>query len=277
MQLSLSGFLFEDGYAAQSVTFAEFCAFARGAGYDGVELRRTQVNPETPKPERARLLRTVRDEGLTVTCLTARGLPDADPRRDDFFLRYLALCHEMDCPLLKIASDPAWLHQAAERAQAQGVALAVNNHIGGPLETVAGARAYLASVNHPNFGLLFDPLHLYINGEDHVGCIAEFANVTRNILVHSARLAAERLQEHAAPITWHGRTWIPALPDEPGVQNWPALFTAYRQRGYDGLVTVIESGWPRDRRKQVGRRCAAAVRGFWEQRDKDPSLPAPTP
>jgi len=46
MKLSLSGFLFEDDYATQSLSFADFAALARDAGYSGVELRNTQVNQD---------------------------------------------------------------------------------------------------------------------------------------------------------------------------------------------------------------------------------------
>ena len=39
MLLSLSGFLFEDDYQSQSLSFDQFCRVARSAGYGGIELR----------------------------------------------------------------------------------------------------------------------------------------------------------------------------------------------------------------------------------------------
>ena len=84
MLLSLSGFLFEDVYRTQSVSFEQFCDIARSAGYQGVELRRTQVTPQTPPDERRRLLEIVKSAGLTVTCLTARGIPDSGIDREQF-------------------------------------------------------------------------------------------------------------------------------------------------------------------------------------------------
>ena len=259
MKLSLSGFLFEDNCETQSIGFAEFCRIARAAGYDGVELRRTQVNPDTPVRERRELLRTVEDHGLVVTCLTARGLPAGGAERDDFFGRCLDLCADMGCGLMKIGGDPAWCGQAAERARERGVSLASNNHAGGPLETVDGTRAFLRYVDHPGFGLLYDCLHLRVAGEDYIGCIPEFTPVTLNILVHSARLASE--QEPALLVS-DGRRWARALPGEAGVQDWPAVFAAFQDRGYDGLVTVIENGWPVAQREHVARACASALRSF---------------
>jgi sugar phosphate isomerase/epimerase len=264
MLLSLSGFLFEDGYHTQSIPFARFCRMARAAGYVGVELRRTQVNLETSKPLRRELLDIVTSEGLTVTCLTTRGLPPGGPQRDVFFDRYLELCRDLRCGLLKISSDAAWLRDAAARAAAHDVALAGNNHLGGDLETVAGTRRVLGAVGHPNYGLLYDPAHLTAAGEDCLGCIGELLPVTRNVLVQSIRPA--RAGERAA-MTHGGRRWAKGLIDETGVQDWPAILSTFRRLGYDGLVTVIENGWPNERRSCIARRCADAIRAWWN----DPS------
>ena len=261
MQLSLSGFLFEDGYASQSISLAEFCEVARSAGYAGVELRWTQVRPDMLPRERAAVLRAVRGEGLSVTCLTARGLPKEGATRDEFFLRYLDLCIDMDCHLLKIGGDTAWLRDAAAIAEDHGVVLASNNHVGEPLETVAGTKRYLREVSHRNMGLLYDPLHLSVNGEDYLEGIVDLACLTRNILVHSLRPCGPG----ESPQWEHrGKGWVHALPDEPGVQDWPGICAAFKAAGYDGLVTVIENGWPPDRRVAVARRCAKVMRRFWD-------------
>ena len=257
MRLSLSGFLFEDGYASLSLGFREFCALAKSIGYDGVELRRTQVNIQTPKSTRRELLATVKEAGLAVTCLTARGLPAARAERDTFLGETLELCVDVECPLLKISADAAWLREAAGRAEKAGVALAANNHVGGALETVADTRAFLAAVGHPNFGLLYDARHFIVGGEDYLGCIGEFAPLTRNILVQSVR----PLGNGGAPPD--ETEWVRALPDEPGVQNWADILRRFKAEGYDGLITVIENGWPVDRREEVARRCAAFLARVW--------------
>jgi sugar phosphate isomerase/epimerase len=259
--LSLSGFLFEDRYTSQSVTFPAFCEIARSAGYDGAELRGTQIDPKSSASERRAVLRIAQDHGLPVTCLTARGLPASGPERDDFFRGYLDLCRDLECGLLKIGSDTAWLRDAAEQAKGFGVTLATNNHVGGVLETVAGTRGYLAEIAHSDFGLLYDALHLSVTGEDYVGCIPEFVGTTRNVLIHSAR---EARPGEKASLEKNGRRWAsPCLPDAPGVQDWPAVFRAFKRSGYDGLITVIESGWPIDRREGVARHCAGVVRRLW--------------
>jgi sugar phosphate isomerase/epimerase len=260
MQLALSGFLFEDDYSSQSLSFADFCALAKSAGYQGVELRDTQVSLKTPKQERAALLGQVRENGLFVSCLTARGIPTQGPEREEIFLRVLELCRDMDCRLLKIGGDTAWLREAAEKAQDYQVTLATNNHGGTVLETVAGTRQYFSAINHANFALLYDSLHLMAQGEDYLGCIPEFFPFTRNLLLHSIRPAKPG---EMPLVEKHGKSWAIALPDEPGVQDWPAIFKAFKALGYDGLITVIENGWPREQRETVARRCAEFIKYNW--------------
>ncbi len=194
------------------------------------------------------MLGAVKDHGLTVTCLTARGMPAEGVERDRFFNRYLELCNDLECPLLKLGSaDTAWCRSAAGRAQQHAVKLAQNNHIGGPLETIAGTRKFFRDVNHPNFGLLYDCMHLRTDGEDYLGCIDEFRPLTCNILMQCRRRNA-------------AGEWQSAMPDAPGVQDWPAVFRAFHRHGYDGLVTVIENGWPAEKREAVARRCAEMIR-----------------
>ncbi len=248
MLLSLSGFLFEDVYRTQSVSFEQFCDIARSAGYQGVELRRTQVTPQTPPDERRRLLEIVKSADLTVTCLTARGIPESGTDRERFFDGYLELCVQMRCGLMKIAGDAQWLRQAAQKAAAFNVTLATNNHGGGPLQTVAGTRCQLAQVNHPNYGLLYDPLHLHSAGEDYLGCINEFADQTHNLLVQSI-------------ITGEGKD----ISGGSRVPNWSLVLSKYRQLGYDRLVTVIENGYPVDRRQSVAMRCSQLLKQWWNE------------
>lgn len=262
MELSLSGFLFEDGYSSQSLDLAAFCALARSAGYEGVELRRTQVSPDTPPAGRRLILTAVRDQGLRITCLTARGMPDGGAQRDEYLRRYLGLCCDLSCPLLKVGGEPGWMRGAVETAAQAGVRLAANNHVGGRLETVAGTLAYLEEVAGRRFGLLYDCLHLRLAGEQYLEAIPALAHATCNLLVHSVRPVAPG---EPADLERHGRAWVKALPDHPQAQDWRGVFARFRSLGYDGPVTVIESGWPEPQREMVAGHCAAVLRRLWDE------------
>ena len=185
----------------------------------------------------------------------------------NFFARYLELCVDMECGLMKIGSDSEWAHAAAVRAQAVGVALATNNHVGGPCETVAGTRAFLDEVNHPNWGLLYDCMHLRSAGQNYLGCIPGFAVATKNFLVQSRR-PWRAGDESEFP--GNGSGWTPVLPDVAGARDWKGVFSVFQKQGYDSLVTVIENGWPRERREDAARRCAEILRRLWgEAKESD--------
>ena len=267
MLLSLSGYHFEDNYSSQSVSFPEFCSIAKSAGYQGVELRRTQVNLETPVRERRDLLKIVQDTDLDVTCLTARGMPSSGPGRDDYLDRYLDLCVDYGCGLLKVTSASKWLRRAASKAERLGITLVTSNSADGVLETVEDTREFFTEVGHPNVGLLYDSLHLNIAGADYLGCIEEFFGITRNIMVQSVRHVRPGERVHMEK---DGVQWTSALPDDPGVQDWPAIIRKFKQLGYDGPFTVIENKWPKDQRENVARACAETIQRMWSEVESRP-------
>ena len=255
MYYSLSGFLFEDSGSCQSVPFDEFCALAAGLGYSGVELRRTQVNIGTPKERRRELLDCVLSEGLAVTCLTTRRMPSSGVERDSFLLSYLELCSEMRCNLLKTSGEPGWMNWAARQAEPMGISIAINNHIDTVTETVAGTEQFFVETGHPNAKLLFDPRHLYHRGEDYIDAVGRFGPRIANVLVQSIRPCGEGKG---------AGKFIRCMPDDPGAQDWRGIYRELKAIGYNGLVTVIENGWPVQERDSVARLNIEFLRGLEE-------------
>lgn len=261
MRLALSGFLFEEAYRHQSLDIDDFCALAAEAGYEGVELRRTQVNPADADERVDAVWQAVRHHGLTVTCLTTRGMPTEDPARRVFLCDYLELCRRLHCGLLKIGGDAAFLCSALDEAATAGVTLARNNHVGGPLETIDGTRAFLERIGDARFGLLFDAMHLHAAGQDPVDAAARLAARTVNVLIHSVRPA--HAGESPTMQTAAG-DWVRCRPDEAGAPDWASILARLKGAGYDGWITVIESGWPEAERRDLAVHCAERLRQWWE-------------
>lgn len=248
IRLSLSGFLFEDDYATQSLSPEAFCSLARVCGYAGVELRQTQISPDHSPAERREIAHLLDTHSLCLTGLTARGATSPGPSRDALLERYLELCAELGCPLLKMSGPADWLADAAERAARYGVRIGTNNHVGNITETVAGTQSLLHRIDHPCFGLLFDPMHLFINGEDPIRPLATWTPRIFNVLFQVVRPA--RSAEQAA-ISHGGRHWVKCSPDAPGSPPWTAITKALFSAGYNGWVTVIENAWPREHRVRI--------------------------
>lgn len=262
MQLSLSGFLFEDDYSIQSLPFADFVALAREAGYCGVELRNTQINPDTPEKVVSKCHSILRDNGMDVTCMAARGLPMDDQERNELFGGYLNLAETMGCELLKVSGDPCWLFEAVGRAAEGDITLVMNTHINSATETVAGTQEMLQKVNHSSFGLLYDCMHMAIAGEDYVGGIDALFPQIRGVLVQCVKRAGDG---EAVAIRHAGKDYAKTMIDQNPIQDWKIVFERLKQLGYDGWITVIENGWPLEQRKEVAFTTARYIRELWDQ------------
>ena len=106
-----------------------------------------------------------------------------------------------------------------------------------------------ASVNHSNFRLLYDSLHLMQKGEDYLDCIPEFAPITANVLAQSRKIDANGTPQRV-------------LPGTAGSQDWPAIVARFKECGYNGWITVIENGWPVEERENVARENADYFRSL---------------
>lgn len=262
-RLSLSGFLFEQEYAWQTLSFERFCDLANRAGYSGIELRNTQINLETSGHQQRVMRSMVRDKGLCVTCLTARNLPVNVPaKRDDLLRRYLALCQNMGCPLLKLSGPEAWVYHACEIASDYGVVLACNTHINGPLETAADTVKFLYRIDHPGLGILYDPMHLAICGDDVLNAFDLLFPRVCNVLVQCVRHA-----HHHEPVVfdYKGQRFTKTRIDQRPLGDWPALFRQLCRRRYTGWMTVVENNWPPDQQEGVAIATANYMRSLWEK------------
>lgn len=266
MKLALSGILFEDHYQTQSVTFEEFCYLAHDAGYDGVSLRRTQIHPWMPDYDRHQIKSLLSQAMLEVTSLTARGLPENLSERDTFFRAYLDLCSELGCRSLKISADPDWLHDAAQQAMNVGVRLLTNNHLHTPLQTIDGTMDHIDAVNHPNYGLMLDVMHLLINGQDVHEHMEALLPYVHDVLIRWVQMQGDS-PDVPPLISYQGRDWFRSLPGESSAIDWALMFSILREQRFDRTVTVVESGWPCFQRSRIAYEAAMIVRLLWYQRE----------
>jgi len=263
MLLSLSGFLIENPDRSLSLSNLDFLRLARSCGYDGVELRESQIAVNSTVAQRKELLNQLKELGLTVTCYAPRGLPpdSTEHERDKALQRSLELCEDLCCSLLKIRGNPEWLIKACSRASESNVVLATNNHIGTSTETVEGTLRLLEAVNNPNFKLLYDAMHLSVAQQPYLACIAKFAPRVGNILIQSVR----PMRAGETAIIEYGKArWVKALPDETSTIDWRTVLAAFRTAEYNGLITVIENNWPVKQQRHVASRCANLIREWWK-------------
>jgi len=266
MKLCLSGFLFERGYRTCDLEFPDFIAVARQSGFDGVELRRTQIHVGTPLKDVCRMRRIVDDHGVFVSCMESRGLPGEEPGRSDFFNALVERAALMGSQLIKIGAsedlDVAWYRQAADKASQHDIRLGSNNHVGSVFETVEGSQDVLRRVGHDGYGLLYDCLHLWVCGGDYVKAIGQLSPHVLNVIVHAVRPSGAR---DVPDITRDGGQFVSTTIDDPRSQDWCSVFAALRRTGYDGLVTVIKHVEAESLRRHILESYPKLIRNWWEQ------------
>jgi sugar phosphate isomerase/epimerase len=266
MYLCLSGFLFERAYRVCDLTFPDFVALAEHHGFDGLELRRTQISAATSLEQVRTMRRVVEDHGLFVNCMESRGMPETEPQRSEFIKALLDRAAVMGARMIKIAvpspDDLAWFRHAADSAQQSGIRLGTNNHVGSPSETVDGTLAALRGVQHENFGVLFDCLHLWVCGEDYIGAVRTLAPHLLNVLVHAVRPARGG---DTVDVERGRRRFTATTVDDPESQDWRALFAMLHAVGFEGPVTVIEHTEDQALRSRIVETYPQLIRQWWEE------------
>lgn len=239
MKLSISGRLFEVDYRYCELSIEELVTLAKDIGYQGVELRKTQVSPETPAKEVVRISQAVEKAGLEVTCVTARGIALKDSDSFDLFTRYVNLAEALGCRLIKTGGEVVWLQRAADYAAEHRLTLAGNNHIGTPLEMVSSTLRHLRAIGRANYRLIYDPANLFMAqedyGEDSVGKLADY--ICYVTVQFPKRVALGQSKEL---FQYRGFAYGQGLPGDEGVPDFTGAFRALGQIGYDGWVSVIE-------------------------------------
>ena len=158
--------------------------------------------------------------------------------RIDHTRRAITLCAELGAP--HITTEPGGpiaegqsrqqainlfvevLKPLAEHAEACKVLLLIEPEPGLLLETTDQYLEVADRVNAPSIGLNFDVGHAYCVSEDLPTAIAKLAPHTRHY--HVEDIAASRVHHHLVPGT--------------GAIDFPEVFRAIGQTGYDGWVTV---------------------------------------
>ncbi|MCR8725392.1 sugar phosphate isomerase/epimerase family protein [Frigidibacter sp. ROC022] len=214
-----------------------------GLGYDGVEVPVLSGDPEGY----ARLAKKLDGIGLRRCCTAIIPDADANPLSADPAVRKRGLAHLdwiSDCaealgaesiggpfhaPLgvftgqgpseSEIAHGAEAHHAMAERAARNGMVLSLevlNRFETHFLNTAQQAKAYVARVDHPAFGIMYDSFHANIEERDQVAAITELGRAI-NVF---------HVSENDRGIPGRGQI------------DFPALFRAIRATGFDGWVTV---------------------------------------
>lgn len=261
MKLSLSGRLFEsrEGYRLNRDAFL---AFAKEAGYEGVELRYPQMPLETPAGEVARVRQQLADLGLTWVFGTVEGI--GDPR---LYERSVATMkqHVAGGALFTrfTVAKPEQIPVAqrfADEAAAAGATLIMQLHSNTMTDNVDRALDTLRRLDRPNIKLAFDANHLLFDGD------TRHVEAVERLFPHVATLSLQNYK-HAPPaapaeerITINGKDYVRATPGDPDAIDFPAILRKFCDLGFDGWATVMCDTPPGQDPQQLARQWHAYLK-----------------
>lgn len=257
MKLSLSGRLVESA-AGLTISVSEFLDLATRHGYDGVDLRASQLNPQTSREQLDAIRAQLDANGLAVFEGAYRGA--LDPPEHQTFARFAATIAELGGEGIRVSGSLAVLKQAAQLAAPHEIRILYQMHTGGPFETIAGAAQAIAEVDEPNFGLMPEPANLVMARQ----AFAEdmFEPLRGNIFgVHMQTLEVSPDAADALKLADGTEVRYDRVPYEQNTQtDFATFFAALERVGFDGYVNELEPCPPVEELEETVRLAADFLR-----------------
>ena len=232
-----------------SLSLPELCDLAVAAGYAAICMRASQIGVQSTPDAIAEARETIRERNLDVSMITGDFdivyNNDRGPSCLKNITPYLNLAEALDSTLIRVClkteHDIAAARHAADESAERGITLVHQCHTQSLFETVDDIERRLKQIDHPNFGLIFEPANLEGCRQDYgPETIKRLAPWIRNVYLQSQRLNPDG---GVTLDTWsHGPVSfdIIGIP-EPGGINFPVVFEGLKRAGYDGIVTVHQS------------------------------------
>ena len=230
MQLSLSGRLIEIAYKDVAMPTPDFIAMAKETGYQGVELRMTQVPQDAASPEIARIKSALDSNKMRHTRLLTH---DVQEKKWDSFVKYVEVARALNAESVGIwVHDVEWTRKACEYLKKFNLPLVLQTHAGKYIGTPEDCHKFTADVNCDNLFYMYDPSHFYMAHKPYGPEIVE---------QFKGKIFCGGFQKYGVETDAKGQPHSFELPwdSERGVQLQAAI-EGFRKIGYDGFITVIE-------------------------------------
>ena len=275
MQLSISCRIAERFLSKRepSMSLEELASLAVDAGYDAICMRASQIGVQSSEDQVTAARRVLDDRGLAVSMVTGDFDIVYNNENGPNCLReitpYLDLAEALGARLLRVClkqpEDIRYAQAAADEAAERGLTLVHQCHTLSLFETLDGMVDTLEKINHSNFGLIFEAANLEGCRQEYgLEAVQRVAPWIRNVYLQNQQLNSE------GAVTLN--TWCagPVSFDitqihEPGGIDFESVFDGLKIIGYDGPVTVHQSG-PEDGKTlpvSAATQTAAYLRELW--------------
>jgi sugar phosphate isomerase/epimerase len=239
MYLGLSGRLIEKGAGAYAMPTPEFIAYAAEVGFRAVELRSGQVSETTSDAELGAIKQALDDTGVLCHYINCR-VPQTEETRP-VLRRHVEIAALLGCDLIQVGTDCIpWMQEMCDFAAGFGVRLFAQFHTGGVMETVGGGVFVGRNVARANFGIGYEPANLMAAREEYgVATLKAMGDLFMMVKVQCLK----HTDDPNAADVWQfkGQRLVRCLPDDPAGVDFPKVFAALKEVGFDGAVTIMDA------------------------------------
>ena len=231
------------------VPFEELVAIAKDTGYQAICLRASAGGVDTPKSRLAEMRRCVEDAGLFISMVTADYNVPLNNQEGPDSLRNIGpsldVAETVGCSLIRVClkhrDDIPFAWNAARLAALRGIRLAHQCHTSSLFEEVEPMLEVVAQIGQPNFGLIYEPANLLLNGQSYgLDTLQKLKPHLMNVYVQNHRLNVAGTEE--LPTFCRGTVRFDHLfPWTPGGVDFEAVTTGLRQIGYGGTFTIHQA------------------------------------
>ena len=274
MKLSLSVRVAESfsNKRESTIPLEDLARIAADAGYDALCMRASVVGVHSAAGRAARVRRTVAEQGLTISMITADFPVPENSAEGPLSLREITpsldLAEALGADLIRICmkeeEDIVHAQRAADEARERGIRLAHQSHTRSLFETVDGSVAVLKAVGRPNFGIIYEPANLALCGQEYgEETLRAFQPWLFNVYMQNHTPEPDGLQPME---TWTRGTVMSTMRplDAPGGIDFGAIFEGLRAIGYNGSVTMHQAFGGDMTPEEATRRTAAFLGGLME-------------
>jgi len=232
-----------------NVPAEEFIEIVKQGGASAICMRASGAGVEASPEQLQTLASKIASANLPVTMVTADydvPLNNAEgPNSLRNILPSLDVAEAFDCDLIRVCmkneTDIAFARQAAELAAERGIRLAHQCHTSSLFEEVDQILDVLKEIDRDNFGIIYEPANLLLNGQDYgVETLQRLAPHIMNVYVQNHRLdpkGPEVLDTYCrGPVRFHHLyLW------ETGGVDFTQVFQGLRDIEYVGSFTIHQA------------------------------------
>lgn len=260
--LSISGRIIEVKYRYCEMSLAEFLKFAKECGYDGVELRATQITSETTVKQAEEFRKLADELNINISSCMVPGI-SADEEGLKSLERFISVAKALRCNMLKVwIGDVEWIKRACDLLEPHNISLIVQTHIGGPFETLDSSLETLEKISRKNFGLQYDPSHFFVKKQDYGEKAVK--KLGKNIFQISIQNIRPAEPDEPDVIKEKDSYYARCLVGDPRGLDYKSVFKGLKEIGFDGYIVLNEPKPKQIPLKEFAIKSAQELRKLWE-------------